>query len=370
MEFADIGVMLIAGGQSSRMGQDKRFLTLGGCTMLEELMRKTRQQPFVERYLCGGTVHEDLQALCQEYGMELLADERRNAGPLEGLRTGLARLQADYALAVSCDMPLLDYAVLKPLLDAAQGELAVIPVVKGRRQPLAGLYHRDILPKVEAALEQGDYKLGKVIDSVPHRFVELPDDDAFFNVNTPADYRLVEGRLANQKRAVPLVTISAPVSNTGKTTFIERLIPKLRQAGLRVGVVKGDCHGYNVDEKGKDSWRFKEAGAEAVAVVSPEGYFIQQKTAQRADLASIAGRLENVDAVIIESRNHGVLPKISLWRGLGEVMVDEETVALFSSGEPEALPIRQYELDDLDGAAELILFLCRRQNLEGNGSFR
>lgn len=360
MKFADIGVMLIAGGRSSRMGRDKRFLGLAGCTMLEWLLRKTQQQPFAERYLCGGTANESLQALCREYGMELVADERRDAGPMEGLRAGLSHLQADYALAVSCDMPLFDFAVLKPLLAAVQGELAVIPVVKGRRQPLAGIYHRDILPQVEAALAQGDYKLGKVVESVPHRLVELPAGDAFFNVNTPADYRLMEGRFANQQRPVPLVTIAAPVSNTGKTTFIEGLIPRLRKAGLRVGVVKGDCHGYDVDEKGKDSWRFKEAGAGAVAVVSPEGYFIQQKTAQRADLTAVAGRLEDVDAVIIESRNHGVMPKISLWRGLGEVMVDAETVALFSSGEPEALPIRQYELDDLDGAAELILFLCRR----------
>ena len=271
MEFADIGVMLIAGGQSSRMGQDKRFLDLAGCTMLEWLMRKTGHQAFAERYLCGGTPTGDLQALCQKYGMELVADARRDAGQREGLRAGLERLQADYALAVSCDMPLFDYAVLKPLFAAVQGELAVIPVVKGRRQPLAGLYHRDILPQVEASLAQGDYKLGKVIASVPHRFVELPDSDAFFNVNTPADYRLMEGRFANQQREVPLVTISAPVSNTGKTTFIEGLIPRLRKAGLRVGVVKGDCHGYDVDEKGKDSWRFKAAGAEAVAVVSPEG---------------------------------------------------------------------------------------------------
>jgi molybdopterin-guanine dinucleotide biosynthesis protein len=271
---------------------------------------------------------------------------------------GFSRLKTDYALAISCDMPLFRYPVLKPLLEAAQGQMAIIPVVKGRRQPLAGLYHRDLLPTVEAALQRGDYKIGQVVDSVPHKLVELGDNDAFFNVNRPADFRLVQGRLVNDKRQVPLVTVSAPKSNTGKTTFIERLIPKLKERGLRVGVVKGDCHGYDVDEEGKDSYRFKQAGADGVAVGSPEGYFIQQKTEQRASLMEIAGRLTDVDLVIIESRNHGTIPKISLWRGLGEVIADEDTVAIFSSGEHGETSLRQYDIDDAAGAVQLVCFLC------------
>lgn len=351
--------MIIAGGKSSRMGRDKRFLAVDNCSLLERTLQKTAEQPFAERYLCGESSQvEGLVELAGRYGLELAADSRQGAGPLEGLRSGLAQLKADYALALSCDMPLFRYESIKPLLAEARGELAVIPVVNGRRQPLAGLYHRDLLPVIEAALARGDYKIGQVIESVPHKLVELTDRDDFFNVNRPADFRLVEGRLANAKRQVPLVTVSAPQSNTGKTTFIERLIPKLKACGLRVGVVKGDCHGYDVDEEGKDSYRFKQAGADGVAVVSPDGYFIQQKTAQRASLMEIAGRLTDVDLVIIESRNHGALPKLSLWRGLGEVIVDADTVAIFSSGEHGEPSLRQYDIDDIAGAARLVRFLC------------
>ncbi len=359
MDFADIGVMIIAGGKSSRMGKDKRFLTVDNCSLLELTLQKTAQLSFAEAYLCGECHQaEGLFELAKWYGLTLVADKRQGAGPLEGLRAGLAHLQAEYALALSCDMPLFRYEVIRPLLAEARGEMAIIPVVNGRRQPLAGLYHRDLLPTVEAALQRGDYKIGQVIDSVPHKLVELGDNDAFFNVNRPSDFRLVQGRLVNEKRQVPLVTVSAPKSNTGKTTFIERLIPKLKERGLRVGVVKGDCHGYDVDEEGKDSYRFKQAGADGVAVVSPEGYFIQQKTEQRASLMEIAGRLTDVDLVIIESRSHGTIPKISLWRGLGEVIVDEDTVAIFSSGEHGETSLRQYDIDDDEGAAQLVCFLC------------
>lgn len=372
VDFVDMGVMIIAGGKSSRMGADKRFLELARDSLLEVLLEKTRQQPFCERYLCVNEAEPELQKLAAKYDMELVVDSASGAGPLAGLCGGLSRMKADYALALSCDMPLFCFEVLRPLLAAADGEMAVIPVAGGRRQPLAGLYHRDLLPVVETALKQGEYKLGKLVDNVSHKLVELPDTDAFFNVNTPADFRLVQGRLANEKRQVPLVTVSAPQSNTGKTTFIERLIPQLKAQGLRVGVVKGDCHGYDVDEEGKDSWRFKEAGADGVAVVSPKGYFIQQKTAERAKLTEIAQRLTEVDVVLIESRNHGTMPKISLWRGLGEVLADEDTVALFSSGEEGDIAVRKYHIDDLEGAAELVRFLCGPlgKSVEGNSAFR
>ena len=360
MDFQDIGVLVIAGGRSSRMGRDKRFLALAGCSMLEGLLKKTAAIPFRERYLCGAEASEKLSVLCSAYGLVFVADARPAAGPLEGIRSGLAQLRADYALAVSCDMPLFAYEHLRPLLAAVNGELAIIPVVGGRRQPLAGLYHRQILPVVERALEQGENKIGQVIEQVPHKLVELVDSDAFFNVNTPADFRLVQGRLLNERRPVPMITVSAPQSNTGKTTFIEKLIPHLKAQGLRVGVVKGDCHGYDVDEKGKDSWRFRQAGADGVAVVSPAGYFIQQRTEQRASLLAIAERLTDVDVVLLESRSHGTAPKISLWRGLGQLVVDDDTVAVFSSGEHGDLSVRQYDLDDIAAAVRLVQFLCTR----------
>ena len=194
----------------------------------------------------------------------------------------------------------------------------------------------------------------------------------FFNVNTPADFRLVQGRLRNAQRSVPLITVSAPQSNTGKTTFIEKLIPCLKAQGLRVGVVKGDCHGYDVDEEGKDSWRFRQAGADGVAVVSPQGYFIQQRTEKRASLLEIAQRFTDVDVVLIESRSHGTAPKIALWRGLGKLVVDDDTAAVFSSGEHGDLSVRQYDLDDIAGAARLVQFLCARRVkcIEGNGAFQ
>ena len=131
--------------------------------------------------------------------------------------------------------------------------------------------------------------------------------------------------------------------------------------GIRAGVVKGDCHGYDVDEQGKDSWRFREAGAEAVAVVSPNGYFLQQRTDYRAGLLSVAGLMRDVDLVFIESRAHGVMPVLQLWRGMGDAVLMEDTAAVFASPLSrewtEGKQVHAYPLADYDKAVQLILFL-------------
>lgn len=358
MDVSEISLLVIAGGQSSRMGEDKRWLELDGVNMLEWLLRKAQRQPFKKRYLCVEKVTGQLQELARRYELDLLVDETAGAGPIEGLRQGLQVMPTAYALAVSCDMPLFTFSSAAPLLMAANGELAIVAEAAGRRQPLASLYHRELSAALASALGRGRRKIGAVLAEVPHRIVNLTPAEAFFNVNTPADLRLVRGRFANSRRPLPLVTVSAPVSNTGKTTFIERLIPKLRAAGINPGVVKGDCHGFAVDTVGKDSWRFQQAGAASVAVVSPDGYFIQRQTAQRASLLDVANQLEGVDLVLIESRNHGTIPKLSLWRGLGEPVIDEDTAALFSSRPEPDWAVHQYGIDAIAEAVALIRFLC------------
>ncbi|MBR2328291.1 MAG: molybdopterin-guanine dinucleotide biosynthesis protein B, partial [Clostridia bacterium] len=57
-------------------------------------------------------------------------------------------------------------------------------------------------------------------------------------------------------------------SNSGKTTFLEKLIPALKSRGLRVAVIKHDGHDFQLDKEGKDSWRITQAGADVTAIVS------------------------------------------------------------------------------------------------------
>ena len=66
----------------------------------------------------------------------------------------------------------------------------------------------------------------------------------------------------------PIISIISK-KRSGKTTLLEKLIPELKQRGYRVGIVKHDIHGFDIDHKGKDTYRHKAAGATAVAISSP-----------------------------------------------------------------------------------------------------
>ena len=69
----------------------------------------------------------------------------------------------------------------------------------------------------------------------------------------------------------PVVTIAA-WSGTGKTTYLEKLLPCLKRRGIRVGVLKHDGHGFEMDTPGTDTDRLARSGADAVAICSPGGF--------------------------------------------------------------------------------------------------
>lgn len=69
--------------------------------------------------------------------------------------------------------------------------------------------------------------------------------------------------------APPVICIVGK-KKSGKTTFMEKLLPELRALGISVGTIKHDAHSFEVDREGKDSWRHRRAGAESVLISSPE----------------------------------------------------------------------------------------------------
>jgi molybdopterin-guanine dinucleotide biosynthesis protein MobB len=106
-------------------------------------------------------------------------------------------------------------------------------------------------------------------------------------------------------------------SNSGKTTLIERLIPRLRVRGLRVGTVKHAHHGFDMDYRGKDSWRHAQAGADAVAVVSPRGAAWLIQTEEELSTKRVLEPLADcVDLILVEGfTREAYASKIVLERG-------------------------------------------------------
>ena len=362
--LADVTLLVVAGGSSRRMGEDKRWLDVGGVPLLEGLLQKAAAAGFAEVFLCVEERSERLQALASRYGARILVDETAGQGPVAGLSRGLAASSHTWSFAVSADMPFFSFDAARELLPKAERMVrAVVPVAEGRCEPLAALYHKETAHVFSAAMAAGERSLRRATAALPALEVPVRAGACFFNVNTPAALRLARGRAENLVRRVPIVSIVAPASGTGKTTFAEKLLPLLTSRGVRVGIVKSDAHGIVLNDEAKDSGRFRAAGAASVAVVTPAGFWLYERTQEKLSLEAAAARsMTGVDLVLIETRSQGVFPALSLWRELEEPLLDERVAALFSScHERQAEGILQLDLEAMEDAAHLVLFLMGRE---------
>ena len=155
---------------------------------------------------------------------------------------------------------------------------------------------------------------------------------------------------------IPVITFAA-YSNTGKTTYLEKLLPLLKKEHLRIAVVKHDAHGFQIDKPGKDSHRLTQAGADHMILTSEDqtaAIITHQK--QHPDLDDILNRIRNVDFIITEGYKLGDKKKIHLLRkGYNETPVgsQENTIAYITDFPYEA----DVPVFDLNKPEEIVPFL-------------
>ena len=181
--------LILAGGKSSRMGQDKSLLPFAGETMLQRAVAELR--PEVEEILIVGNQQK-------KYGIpdtREIADIFPGMGPLAGIHAGLSAAASDYVFVAACDMPYFDGRLARFLIDQAPGYDAVVPQIGNFLEPLFAVYAKTCLPHIQACLENNIrtayafYPMVKV-NFVPEALIRRIADPqkTFFNVNTPEDY--------------------------------------------------------------------------------------------------------------------------------------------------------------------------------------
>ncbi|MFY3548360.1 molybdopterin-guanine dinucleotide biosynthesis protein B [Achromobacter insolitus] len=116
-------------------------------------------------------------------------------------------------------------------------------------------------------------------------------------------------------------------SGSGKTTLIEAMLPLLAARGLRVSVIKHSHHDFQMEPPGKDSARFRQAGAQEVMVASPFRYAIvhELRGAPEPTLQEQLARLAPADLVLVEGFKHAAIPRIEVYRpALGKPPLHED----------------------------------------------
>jgi molybdopterin-guanine dinucleotide biosynthesis adapter protein len=159
------------------------------------------------------------------------------------------------------------------------------------------------------------------------------------------------------KARIPLVAIVGN-SGTGKTTLMTRLIPELKRRGLRVGTIKHDVHGFEIDKPGKDSWRHKDAGASMVLISSPFQMAMVRDVDHDSKLDELEHHFTGVDIILAEGFKNSGVPKLEVFRE--EVQKepvcgdDKHLLGLITDSLTE-LDVPHFPTDDIRGIADFLM---------------
>lgn len=166
------------------------------------------------------------------------------------------------------------------------------------------------------------------------------------------------------KAKTPIFSIVGK-SDSGKTTFIEKLIPELKKFNLTVGTVKHHVHSFEVDIPGKDSWRHSQAGADLVMISSPDKFALYGKVDHELSLDEIAEKyLNEVDLIITEGYKSGNKKKLEIFReevSRKPLCLEEEMIAIITDDQVE-MDIPKFSLDDILGVAKFLLDQIKKYN--------
>ena len=260
---------------------------------------------------------------------------------------------SDCWLILAVDLPFFDFSRVPALLAADASEYdAVIPIVDGRENPLAALYKGRVYEKIRTALADGDYRVRKIYNKKAAFIDETPYARQYLNMNTPIAYKEALACAANQNRPVPVVSITAETSGTGKTHLITQVIKELSAQGYRVGYVKSTHHMSTEPKQSSDTDLATRAGAVCTALI-PDG------PEKKCSIEHAAFSMP-VDLVLIESRRHGLFPKLLvLPPEAGAAEGDNETVALVTRRkDTNSVHFNTLHVDNISALAKYIKLLA------------
>jgi molybdopterin-guanine dinucleotide biosynthesis protein A len=199
----DVTGVLLAGGKSRRMGEDKRYLLVGQETLLDRGLRILRS---VFRDVLV-VIAQDSPSL-ENPSVRVLRDLVPDCGSLGGLYTGLKTAATPSVFVVACDMPFLDPAVIATFTALAGTADIVMAKLAGPLHPMHAVYSKACLPIVERMIKARELKIQQMVEhpSLTVRYVTEadltavdPDGQSFHNVNTPDDLAAARAVLANRQ---------------------------------------------------------------------------------------------------------------------------------------------------------------------------
>jgi len=188
----DITCIVLAGGKGLRLGRDKVQETVGDSNLLQRVLSQLAS--FNSDIIIVTADKKSLPHFNGYQRSRIVTDTYPGKGVLGGIYTGLAISNSRYNLVVACDMPFLNQALLRYMIQLSAGFDLVVPRLGGMVEPLHAVYAKSCLAPIERLLKRGSLEVRALFELVKVRYVEAEEIDrfdpkhlSFFNINTEAD---------------------------------------------------------------------------------------------------------------------------------------------------------------------------------------
>jgi len=187
--YPDVTGVILAGGRSKRMGQDKAQLLVSGQTLF------TRMLELMQRLFSNVIIAGDRPDLAQS-GVPAIPDIYPGSA-LGGIHTGLVTAATDWVFIAPCDMPYPDQRVIEKLLLHRDHHDAVVPRTPAGYEPVFALYHKNCLKQMERMLKQDQFRIYTFYQNIDIHFLtpeDMPQDwqRSLLNLNTPEDLAILD----------------------------------------------------------------------------------------------------------------------------------------------------------------------------------
>jgi molybdenum cofactor guanylyltransferase len=187
MKFSAV---LLAGGESRRMGSEKATLLFHGEPLWQRQIRVLRELESQEIFISARS-----ELHWRPADIELILDEAPSRGPLSGLAAALLRMRTNHLLVLAVDMPFMTSEQMRALWGLATLGCGVLPMIGDRAEPLAAIYPREAGGDFATALASDDFSLQRLgrslvqLDKLQIFEVSRRDEELYRSVNEPGDFK-------------------------------------------------------------------------------------------------------------------------------------------------------------------------------------
>jgi|SRR5690554_587953 len=187
--------VILAGGRSSRMGENKALLSVNGEKIIELIA--TRLRKLFKSVIIISNTPDDFNFL----GLKIFEDIYPGLGPLAGIHSGLVNSKEEKNFIISCDLPLISEEAIKYISEYDSEKPAIIFRKNEQLQYLCGVYKKDLIPLLEDSLKRKELRLFDLMKKINPEIVEANQfpDEVFFNLNNKEDYLLLKEIISNKK---------------------------------------------------------------------------------------------------------------------------------------------------------------------------